>query len=244
MSQRPRFTIERASIETGAVRIVGAELHHLRVVRRLVAGSEVTLIDEAGQIYAGRIERYEPDCAVVALAPLGLRGGSSELILAAGLIKGPRMDLLVEKAAELGAAELIPLLTTRSAARQAGVQRVERWSRIATSAVKQSLAPRRMTIRDPIAVAQFVSNLPQDTLAVMCLIDAPPLGALIREARPRRILLACGPEGGFDADEIALMREAEFRAAALGPNRLRSETAALAALSIAAGAIFEIAGRN
>jgi 16S rRNA (uracil1498-N3)-methyltransferase len=230
MSQPPRFTIERASIKAGAVRIGGAELHHLRDVRRLAAGSEITLIDEAGQIYAGRIERYEPDCAMVAIAPLGPCG--------------PRMDLLVEKAAELGAAELIPLLTTRSAARQAGAQRVERWGRIATSAVKQSLAPRRMTIRDPIAVAQFVSDLPQDTLAVMCLIDAPPLGALIREARPRRILLACGPEGGFDADEIALMRDAEFRAAALGPNRLRSETAALAALSIAAGAIFEIAGRN
>ena len=245
MSRPPRFVINRASIEGATVRLGGAELHHLRDVHRLMPGSKVSLIDEANQIYAGKIERLDSDHAIITLIPLAhAAAGSPELMLAAGLIKGPRMDLLVEKAAELGASELIPLLTTRSIMRDVGTQRLERWRRITIAAAKQSLAAQRMTIRRQITVAAMVKDFPQDTLAVVCVMDAAPLGTIIRDTRPRRILLACGAEGGFDADEMALMRRAGFREAALGPNRLRSETAALAALSIASGAIHELSGRS
>jgi 16S rRNA (uracil1498-N3)-methyltransferase len=245
MSRPPRFVIARASIDAATVRLGGTELHHLRDVKRLIRGSEVSLIDETDQIYTGRIERFDPDYVVIAIAPLVRAAvASPELILAAGLIKGPRMDLLVEKAAELGASELIPLLTTRSVMRDVGAQRLERWRRITIAAAKQSLAPHRMTVRMPITVGAMVRDLPRDTLAVVCVMDAAPLGTIVRDTRPRRILLACGAEGGFDADEMALMRDAGFREAALGPNRLRSETAALAALSIAAGAIHELSGRS
>jgi 16S rRNA (uracil1498-N3)-methyltransferase len=241
MSRPPRFVIARAAIDAATVRLGGAELHHLRDVQRLVTGSELSLIDETDQIYGGRIERFDPDYAVIAVTPIA-RGAvaSPELILAAGLTKGPRMDLLVEKAAELGASELIPLLTTRSVMRDVGTQRLERWRRITIAAAKQSLAAQRMRIRTPITVAAMVRDLPPDTLAVVCVMDASPLGTIIRETCPRRILLACGAEGGFEADEMALIRDAGFREAALGANRLRSETAALAALSIAAGAIHEL----
>jgi 16S rRNA (uracil1498-N3)-methyltransferase len=245
MSRPPRFVIARASIDAATVRLGGAELHHLRDVKRLTPGSEVSLIDETNQIYAGRIERFDSDCAIVAITPLArVAAESPDLILAAGLIKGPRMDLLVEKAAELGASELIPLLTSRSVVRDIGTQRLERWRRITIAAAKQSLARHRMTVRTPTTVAAMVRDLPPDTLAVVCVMDASPLATIIRDTRPRRILLACGAEGGFEADEMALMLDAGFREAALGANRLRSETAALAALSIVAGAIHELSGRS
>jgi 16S rRNA (uracil1498-N3)-methyltransferase len=244
MSQPPRFAIERASIEISFARVTGAELHHLRDVRRLGPGDEVELIDEASRVYAGRIEHIDRDCAVIALAQRSPSASRIELILAAGLIRGPRMDFLVEKAAELGAVQLIPLLTKRSAPRQAGAQRLQRWRRIATAAAKQSLAPRLMTIHGPLAISQLVSYLPQDTLALICMMDAPLLSAILRDTSPPRVLLVCGPEGGFDPGEIKSMLDAGFRPAALGPTRLRSETEAMAALSIAESAILEIARRS
>jgi len=245
MSRSPRFAITRNMITSGAVRLAGPELHHLRDVMRLDAGAEVALIDEGNLEYAGRIERLEPHYAIITLASLTPRAApaSRELILAAGLIKGPRMDFLVEKAAELGATQLIALRCTRSVVREPGAQRLERWRRLVIAAAKQSLAPQRMTLARPATVAELVRAVPQEAFAVVCIIDAPPLSAILRNASPRGILLACGTEGGFDPLELALMRDAGFCAASLGPNRLRAETAALVALSIAAAEIHERSGR-
>jgi len=243
MNQLPRFAILRSAIYDYIVRLEGSELHHLRDVRRLVPGNAVTLIDDTDHLYAGRIERFGPDYADISIRELEGLSGAPAIILAAGLIKGPRMDLLVEKAVELGASELIPLLTTRSVVRAIGEHRTERWRRLALTAAKQSLAPRRMVIQAPVTIAQLVGAVPQDTLTVVCAMDGAPLSAIVRETKPRRIMLACGPEGGFDPHELTLLGDAGFRLAGLGTNRLRSETAALAALSIVAGAIYEIARR-
>jgi len=245
MKRPPRFVIESASVSGGQARVGGAELHHMRDVMRLEAGAEVALLDEANVAYAGRIERFAPDHALVVLhARESSVAISDALILAVGLIKGPRMDFLVEKAAELGATELIPLVCQRSVIREPGSDRIERWRRLATAAAKQSLGPRRMLIRAPLTVAGLVRDVSKETLAVVCIPAGKALGALLRDARPRALILACGPEGGFDPEEVSLMRAAGFREASLGPNRLRTETAALAALSIAAGARDELSGRR
>lgn len=250
MRQPPRFVIANDAINTGVVRIAGSELHHLRDVMRLQPGSEVTILDDTDVEYSGRVERLEPDLAIVRLE--GVLHPSSHdahrLILAVGLIKGPRMDALVEHAAELGAAELVTLNCTRSVVRDLGEQRLARWRRIATAAAKQSLAP-RMEVTGPMSVGELVRVAPPQTLAIVCDGDAPPLPMLLRESisretRPHQILLACGPEGGFDPGELALMRDAGFQAGSLGPNRLRSGTAALAALSIAAATIHELFGSS
>jgi 16S rRNA (uracil1498-N3)-methyltransferase len=239
MSLPPRFIIERNRIRDCLARVAGAELHHLRDVMRLKAGDEVTLLDEGGVEYSGRVERLEPSSALIAISAARRRNPRGVLILASALIKGPRMDFLVEKAAELGASELWPLLSQRSVARGLGGERIARWRRLAVAAAKQSLAPHTMEIRTPLGIAGLMANVPRAALAVLCAPDGQPLGGLIRHKRPRAIILACGPEGGFDDDETATMRAGGFIAAALGPNRLRSETAALAALSIAAAALDE-----
>jgi 16S rRNA (uracil1498-N3)-methyltransferase len=165
-------------------------------------------------------------------------------MLAVGFIKGPRMDFLVEKAAELGATELIPLACNRSVVREPGPDRIERWRRLATAAAKQSLAPLRMSIRAPLSVAALVEQVPKETFALVCLPQGAALGALLRDTRPGALLLVCGPEGGFDPQEESMMREAGLRPASLGSHRLRTETAALAALSIAVGARDEIGWRR
>jgi len=242
MSQPPRFLIGADAVSSGVAKIAGPELHHMRDVMRLAPGAEVTLLDASGLEYVGRISRFETACAIVELAAMGEPGGrgTTPLILAAALIKGPRMDFLVEKAAELGASALWPLACVRSVARNPGSERIVRWRRLAAAAAKQSLAAQVMEIRAPISVAAMTQNVPKETLGVVCTAGAEPLGLVLRRIRPRAIIVTGGPEGGFDDGEAAAMSAAGFVAAGLGRNRLRSETAGLAALAIAAETMDEI----
>jgi 16S rRNA (uracil1498-N3)-methyltransferase len=243
MNRPPRFAVKRKALDNGIARVGGSELHHMRNVTRLAPGAEVRLLDDEGIEYAGRIERFETDHALIAVSAVGRPASSVDtiVILAAALIRSSRMDFLVEKAAEIGAAELWPLCCNRSVVRDPGAERIMRWRRLATAAAKQSLAAHIIAIRPPLSVANLVRTTPKDALAITCTPGAQPLTTVIRRTpRPRAIVIACGPEGDFDAAETSVMLAGGFIAAALGAHRLRSETAALAALSITAGVLDEL----
>lgn len=246
MKRAARFAISSAAIEGATALVGGAELHHMRDVMRLLPGAEVALFDERGAEYAGRIKSFAARHAVVeiAAATRARAETTTGLILAAAVIKGPRMDFLVEKAAELGATELWPVLSARGVVREVGGERLARWRRLATAAAKQSLAPRATEIAAPLALVDLIRRLNGGRLCVVLSASAPPLGAILRAARPSAILLLCGPEGDFTDEELAAVRAAGFVAAGLGERRLRSETAALAALSIAAATLDELGGED
>ena len=236
-----RFAISSSAVDGGVALVGGAELHHMRDVMRLVPGAEVALFDERGAEYAGTIRSFQARHAVVEIAAAtnARAEATAGLVLAAAVIKGPRMDFLVEKAAELGAAELWPVLCTRGVVREVGGERLARWRRLATAAAKQSLAPRATEVLAPLKLGDLIRRLNGGRLCVVLSAGAPPLGAILRKARERAPLLLCGPEGDFTDEELAAVRAAGFLSAGLGGRRLRSETAALAALSIAAGALDE-----
>jgi 16S rRNA (uracil1498-N3)-methyltransferase len=250
MKHPPRFAISEDAAHLGiggTVRVTGRELHHMRNVMRLRPRAEVLLCGANGLQYAGRIDSFEPDAAIITVdsVPHTQQRISPRLILAAGVIKAARMDLLIEKAAELDAAEFWPLMCTRSVVREPSPERQKRWLRISLVAAKQSLSSRTMEIRDLADVAAMVRRVPKGALAVMCIPGAQPLGVVIRGTADGlktcpAVVLAIGPEGDFTADELAVMREAGFVSAGLGSNRLRTETAALAALSIATGILAEL----
>jgi 16S rRNA (uracil1498-N3)-methyltransferase len=237
----PRFALEPDAIDGARAHLTGAELHHLRDVMRVPPGGLIRLIARDGEEFAGRIAFFENDYAVIEItARLEREAPPATIILAAAIIKGPRMDFLVEKAAELGAAALWPLACARAVVRDPGRERISRWRRLALAATKQSLSPHPMEIRPALTVAEAAREVPKETLALYCAEGAEPLSAVVRRKRPRATLLACGPEGDFDATECAAMQAAGFVPVRLGPNRLRSETASLAALSLLAGALDEI----
>ena len=249
MKHLPRFAIsdDAAVCRTdGTVRVTGSELHHMRDVMRLGQGTQVVVCAADGLEYAGRIADFEANAAIITVAGAYYREerASGRFILAAGVLKPARMDLLVEKAAELDASEFWPLICARSIVREPSPGRQQRWRRISLAAAKQSLCSRRMEVHHPVDVGSMVRSVPAAALAVTCVAGAEPLGAVIRrtadEAHPAAVVLAIGPEGDFTAEEFAAMREAGFVAAGLGGNRLRSETAAMAALSIATGIFAEL----
>ncbi len=240
MKRPPRFAITRASIQDGFARVIGNELHHLRDVARLRVGAKICLTDETGIEYVGAIEQLTPDYAKIALRKTQSGAPARhKVVLGAALIKGLRMDFVVEKAAELGAAELLPLICSRCVPDRVGTERLERWRRVALAAAKQSLAP-LMDIHSPIALAEMIREKSAHAVAIFCSPDGAALAKIVRDIGTPELVVICGPEGDFTPHEIALMRDAGFRPASLGPNRLRSETAALAALSIVTGALDEM----
>ncbi len=235
MTRSPRFAVAGTPHPGDVVRISGAEAHHLRDVMRLGAGAPVTLIDERGVEHAARIERVDRSVAelrILSTAGVRTRPG---LIIASAIIKGPRMDVIVEKAAELGATELWPVVCARGLVREPGAARLARWRRLAQAASKQSLVAPPMSVAEPVAFADLIRRAPRDTLALICAQGAEPMHLILERIRPAAILIACGPEGDFTPDEARAAAEAGFVAAALGTGRLRSETAAIAALAIAGG---------
>jgi 16S rRNA (uracil1498-N3)-methyltransferase len=243
MKRPPRFAISSAAVHGAVALVGGAELHHMRNVMRLVAGAEVALFDEGGAEYAGTIRGFQSRHAVVEISATRSSAESAAgLILAAAVIKGPRMDFLVEKAAELGATQLWPVLCARGVVHEVGSERLARWRRLATAAAKQCLAPRPIAIETPLTIADLIRRPNGGRLCVVLKAGAPALGMVLREARRRALLLLCGPEGDFTDEEMASVRAAGFLPAGLGTRRLRSETAALAALSIAAGTLHEFGG--
>ncbi|MGB8684565.1 MAG: RsmE family RNA methyltransferase [Candidatus Binatus sp.] len=234
----PRFSIAQVP-DAGRAHVEGAELHHMRTVLRLAVDARVSLLDPAGVEHRGAIERYERERAVIRVESSSAPSVRGRIILAAAIVKGPRMDFIVEKAAELGASELWPLVSARGLVRAPGAERVARWHRLAISAAKQSRSAFTMEVRPPMSVDDLIRGVPPGTLAVICAQAGEPLGEVIRRAHPRAILIAVGPEGDFDDDERANAANAGFVAAGLGPNRLRSETAALAAVAIAQGLLHD-----
>ena len=230
----PRFVIASEVDNSGLAHVEGAELHHMRDVLRLSPGSGVSILDAAGGEHLGTLIRYERERATIQIESSRAPQIRPRIILAIAIVKGPRMDFVVEKAAELGAAELWPIVAAHSIVRAPGTERILRWRRLAIAAAKQSHSESAMEVHPPMNFADLIRTVPKNTLAVVCAAGSEPLGDAIRRLKPRTILIAVGPEGGFDASEQAAASQAGFVAVGLGANRLRSVTAALAAVSIAA----------
>jgi 16S rRNA (uracil1498-N3)-methyltransferase len=241
-STPPCFRISSAAIRGDVAVVSGDELHHLRDVLRLREGDWVTLIDERGRNIGGRIESIDASGATIRIDRIEEPRVTPRLILALAIIKGPRMDFAIEKAVELGASEVWPLLCERCVVRDPGRERIARWRRLGIAAGKQSLAARAVEIASPIDFPALPSRVPRAMLPLICQAQAHPLAPLARRATDAGILIACGPEGDFTPGEVSAAERAGFLRAGLGRQRLRTETAALAALAIAGSILDELSG--
>jgi 16S rRNA (uracil1498-N3)-methyltransferase len=220
---------------TGASLVLEGEAHrYLTRVLRLTTGATVDLFDGQGGEVTATIERAGTRDLMLTL---GTRRqvpmpSTPPVTLLQGLARPERMDLVVQKAAELGAARLIPVRTARSAGDQP--PRPERWEKIGREAARQCGRAQLLTISPTSSLADALASLEPDTLGVVPWEDAPdaaPLTALVT-GRPVAVAVLIGPEGGLTPDEVALATKAGFRVATLGPRILRTETAAIAALAV------------
>ncbi|MBF6567255.1 MAG: 16S rRNA (uracil(1498)-N(3))-methyltransferase [Candidatus Binataceae bacterium] len=242
MKTPPRFLAEIAS-DGGTVALVrGGELHHLRDVMRLTPGDQVAVVVPAIGEFSGHIGSIDREQAMIEIEHKTADRVRTPIILAVAIIKGPRMDFLIEKAVELGVAEIRPMISARSQIDHTGAERMQRWERLAIAAAKQSLAPGVPMIRSPVTFARMLADREAGSAAIICDHGAPSIARALHGARIGKLVVACGPEGGFERSEIEAAHHTGFISAGLGSTRLRTETAALAAIAIATAALDEAEG--
>jgi 16S rRNA (uracil1498-N3)-methyltransferase len=217
------------------------EAHHLRHVLRVADGDVVTVFDGAG-LEAHATVRCDSAGGLL-LAVQGATHAAQrpfDLVLIQAVAKGSRMDLIVEKATELGVARLIPVVTDRVIVRLDAAQalkRVDRWERVAKSAAKQCGTPWLPQID---AVQPF-----SDALQQVSEFDAVLLGSLaegvqpfhvavpaVRAKAPKSVAVIIGPEGDLTPEEMASALKAGSIPVSFGGLTLRAETAAIYALSV------------
>jgi len=206
----------------GMITLRGAELRHLRV-RRLNPGDTVVCFDDSGTEYRGDIVRMSSDAAQIAVAQAARpeRESPLQLTLAQAALKSDHLDLVVEKATEIGVAAINLFECERSVA-QPSAARLERLRRIAASAAKQSGRVRVPEIRGLLA---FDELLQPPAILFHPGADAPLTAELGSFADLTAIV---GPEGGFSAAEIERAVAAGCHIVGLGPRILRGETAGIA----------------
>ncbi|MBX3471000.1 MAG: 16S rRNA (uracil(1498)-N(3))-methyltransferase [Planctomycetes bacterium] len=209
-------------------RLEGPDAVHLGRVLRVAPGDEVEVFDAeggAGRFRVTDVGRGRVDLVLEARVDAD-RELPFRLTCAVAPPKGKRAQRLVEELTELGASALAPLQLRRTTARPPTDDEVRRWS---LEAAKQCLRNRALTPLPALDLEGLVALGREQALALLPdTVDAPPLREVLARPRPASVLVAVGPEGGFDPDERAALRAAGFLAASLGPTVLRIETAAAA----------------
>lgn len=245
MSATPRLHVAQ-DLAAGAVVVLDEEqAHYLTRVMRLAIGDPVRLFNGRDGEFDARIASVGKRDARLAIGARARDQVSApDLWLLFAPLKKSRTDFLVEKATELGASELWPVLTRRTGAESV---RIDRLHRIAVEAAEQTERLDVPVVRDAQSLEAALRDWPPDRPLFFAdeagedgerpwggdVGRAPPLAEALSQNRARSGAILIGPEGGFDPAERAWLRGQAFvRPIGLGPRILRAETAAIAALSL------------
>lgn len=218
--------------------------HHCADVLRLKVGDALTLFDGGGTVAdAVLTEVHRKHCRV----RLGEKTISPPLrcaiTLAQAVPKGKNMDLILQKAVELGASTIVPLLTRRTVVRldeEEASRKQQRWQQIALEACKQCGRNQVPVVTQALSLEEF---LQQQHQGILLLASLQPEAVSIKEAlskipAPISVTVLVGPEGDFTPEESAVALEAGAIPVTLGPMILRAETAALYCLSVLGHELF------
>jgi 16S rRNA (uracil1498-N3)-methyltransferase len=235
---RRRFFAPPEALENEIISLSIEEGRHLRDVLRLKNGDEASVFDGQGKEYscviietgtskiAPRLEVLEKVSPPAPESPL-------DLALAIALLKGEKLDMVVQKATELGVNRIIPIATALSDVRIPSgsdlTRRVIRWQRLALEACKQSGRARVPEIEQPIDFVTLVETEKSKSTRVMF---AERMGLGLDEAlvvdKIESLTAVVGPEGGWNDDEIEMAKAAGWKVITLGGRIMRAETAAIA----------------
>ena len=234
-----RFFVDEDGIQGDAAHLAPAEAQHAARVLRLAPGDEVELLDGVCR-YAARLTKISKDGASAEiLRVLPDAEPNVRITLYQGLPKADKMEFIVQKCTELGVYAVAPVQMERSVVQISGkdsAKKAERWQRIAREAAKQCGRARVPAISLPQPLSNLSRALEEDYDLVLVPWEEARAGgirAAIRETNAQRIAIVIGPEGGMTHEEVAWLTERGARAVTLGPRILRTETAGMAALTMA-----------
>ena len=238
-----QFFIQPDSIKEDEIWIADPQdVNHIRNVLRMKKGEKVSLCCEAkGKEYICSIEEIESD--IVKAAIIDINGESRELpvkiTLFQGLPKSDKMELIIQKAIELGAAEIVPMATKRAVVKldaKKAAKKVSRWNTIALSAAKQAKRGIIPEVREVRNFKDILEEVQDIEFMLVPYEEAKGMQAskeLISQAKGKKSIgIIIGPEGGFEKEEIEQLKAAGGQTMSLGKRILRTETAGMTVLSI------------
>ncbi len=217
----------------------GESFHYLSRVLRLETGDALEVFDGAGRAFAARVVALGKEEATLELgAPVTARAPTRRITVVQGLPKGDKLELVVQKATELGAAAIVPVVTARSVPKldaKGAKKKQERWSKIATEAARQCGRSDVPEVTEPRALLDAARALAASSTLLVLDEEEKALSlsrALASVGAQAPLALVIGPEGGLTRDEVAQLERLGARSVTLGARILRTETAALAALAV------------
>lgn len=216
--------------------IIGSEQHHLRNVLRLQRGDKIRIIDGKGSVYIAEIQNISTESTEVNILSSEFHvQHKPSVILIQALPKTQKMELILQKVTELGVTQVVPMITTRSLQRPSQ-NRLQRWNRVIISATKQC---KRTWLPQLCDVKQFQECVNSISEYGRNLIfweheRQQHIQSIIRDVQIESLAIWVGPEGGFTEEEIEITIESGCTPVTIGSNILRTETAAIAGLAIAA----------
>lgn len=228
-----RFFID-APLSLGQHELPEAQAHYIGRVLRHAAGDAVQLFDGSGQEYRGELIEVGKKSVRVALTEQfnGLSESPLRVHLGQGLSRGERMDWAIQKATELGAAEITPIVSERCEVRlkdERADKRMSHWRQVAISACEQCGRSVLPQINPPQLLADWLTQVEAELKLVLHPVAEP----LQSHAKPGTLAFLIGPEGGLSEAEVQRATDSGFHPARLGPRVLRTETAPVVALAVA-----------
>jgi 16S rRNA (uracil1498-N3)-methyltransferase len=234
------FIVSPDDVHDSTLTLRGDEAHHAVRSMRLRIGEELMATDLDGTCYHTVLDGIEEDkkevtaeCRVLEILP-EYNEPNRRVILAQAILQQPsRFEEIIEKATELGVTDFIPLITERTEKTEINRDRLERILREATKQVSRARMPK---LHEPQELILAIRELEGNASRVLLLHEATSVERRYCDLLERagEILMICiGPEGGFTEDEVAVAESQGVLVASLGERRLRAETAAVAAVSVA-----------
>jgi 16S rRNA (uracil1498-N3)-methyltransferase len=238
MPRPPRFFISPDQVFGQLISISGEDVRHIATVLRMKVGDGLLLCDGMGIEYQAKIVQVGRDEIRAEIVSRSKREIRYPLItLGQGLPKSDKMDWIVQKSTELGVASMVPLVTERTIVKiRDEEKRVSRWQKIAREAAMQSNRPDIPKVGHVRSFSDYIQSLstePQNLLLLPWEEGTEPVNNVFRQMHGiQNIIVLIGPEGGLSTQEAEAARKRGFRLVSLGPNILRTETAAVAVLSM------------
>lgn len=234
-----RFFIQPDTKISDEVLLSEQESHHIAKVLRLTPGTSLQLLDGKGNIHNAEIISIGKQARLRVLSSIQVKGDEIPLRVCQSVLKGQKMELLVQKCTELGVSEFTPFYSERCQLKKTELGKIskkhDRWQRIIEEACKQCNNPIMMQL-NPLVSFKEMLKLQDDSVQKILFweeeLQANSLHSHSLQKNEAGLQIVLGPEGGFPNTEVDAAKQAEFQILSLGPRILKAETANIAAVSI------------
>ncbi|WP_202711162.1 16S rRNA (uracil(1498)-N(3))-methyltransferase [Sporosalibacterium faouarense] len=234
-----RFFIDSDNVHESQVVITGDDVKHIKNVLRLNVGDKIMVCDGESNDYLIEIENIESNQVIGKIINKERSKGEPpiDVVLYQGLPKSTKMDLIIQKATELGVKRIVPVITERTVVKidnpKKENKKLERWNRIALEASKQCKRGQIPNVEGVINFKEMVEEIKED-FVIVPYENEIKIGTkeILSKFNDKTISIVIGPEGGFEEEEIEKLKEIGANIITLGPRILRTETAGFTTMAI------------